>query len=62
MNYHLLTFDPYAQFALHHVSKHNPILRTKQFIDARCKKLGDLYFFQILYCNLHYYKRLGPKL
>ena len=45
MNYHLVSFELYAQSTLHHVSKHNLILKTNQFIDVRCKKWGDLTIF-----------------
>ena len=40
--YYLVSFDLYAQRILHHVSKHNLILRTNQFIDVRRKKWGEL--------------------
>ena len=61
INYHLMSFDLYAKSTLHHVSKHDFILKTNQFIDVRCRKWGD-YFFKIFYRNLHYYKRFVPKL
>ena len=35
---HEVTFDLYAQGTLHHVSKHDFILRTNQVIDVRYKK------------------------
>ena len=37
--------DLYAQSTLHNVSKLDLILRTNQFIDVRCKKLGDFTTF-----------------
>ena len=36
--YHLVSFDLYAQSNLHHVSKHDLILRTNQFLEVRRKK------------------------
>ena len=38
LNYHLVSFALYS----HHVSKHDFIFRTIQFIDMRCKKWGEL--------------------
>ena len=45
MNYHLVSFELYVQSTLHHMSKHDLILKTNQFIDVRCKKWGDLTIF-----------------
>ena len=45
VSYHLVRFDLYVQSTLHHVSKHNFILKTNQFIDVRCKKWGDVTIF-----------------
>ena len=37
-----MSFNLYAHSSLHHVSKHDLILRINQFKDVRCKKWGDL--------------------
>ena len=45
INYHLGSFEFYADSTLHHLSKHNLILRTDQFTDVRCKKQEALTIF-----------------
>ena len=45
INFHLISFDLYAQSILHQVLKHDLILRTNQFTNVRCKKRGDFTIF-----------------
>ena len=69
LNYYLVSFDLFAQSTLHHVSKHNLILSTNQFIDESCKKWEDLTIFSkssTLFClyeqSLGYEKKIKDKL
>ena len=43
-----MSFKLYAQSTLHHLSKHNLILRTNQFIDVGARNKETKLFFQTL--------------
>ena len=60
--YHLVSFDLYAQSNLHRV-KTRPYFKDQPVSRCEAQEVRRLnYFFEIFYCNLHYYKRLVPKL